>query len=62
VGKIIQDINSRGISILLVEQNCRMALHLATRAYILAIGRICLQGDCQHLIDNPDVQRSYLGG
>ena len=62
VGKIIKDINSRGISILLVEQNARMALQLATRAYILAIGRICLQGNCQDLIDNEQVQRSYLGG
>jgi branched-chain amino acid transport system ATP-binding protein len=62
VGKIIKDINSRGISILLVEQNARMALHLATRAYILAVGKICLQGNCQDLIDNVQVQRSYLGG
>ena len=62
VGKIIKDINSRGISILLVEQNARMALQLATRAYILAVGKICLQGNCQDLIDNEQVQRSYLGG
>jgi branched-chain amino acid transport system ATP-binding protein len=62
VGKIIQDINSRGISILLVEQNARMALQLATRAYILAVGKIDLQGNCEDLIDNEEVQRSYLGG
>ena len=62
VGKIIKDINSRGISILLVEQNARMALQLATRAYILAIGKIGLQGNCEDLIDNAEVQRCYLGG
>jgi branched-chain amino acid transport system ATP-binding protein len=62
VGKIIRDINGRGISILLVEQNARMAMQLAKRAYILATGRICLEGDCMDLIDNPEVQRSYLGG
>jgi branched-chain amino acid transport system ATP-binding protein len=62
VGKIIRDINSRGISILLVEQNARMALQLATRAYILAVGKIDLQGNCEDLIDNEEVQRCYLGG
>jgi branched-chain amino acid transport system ATP-binding protein len=62
VGNIIQDINSRGISILLVEQNCRLALQLAKRAYILAIGKIGLQGSSQDLIDNEEVQRCYLGG
>jgi branched-chain amino acid transport system ATP-binding protein len=62
VGKIIRDINSRGISILLVEQNARMALKLATRAYILAVGKIDLQGNCEDLIDNEQVQRCYLGG
>ena len=62
VGKIIRDINNRGISILLVEQNARMALKLATRAYILAVGKIDLQGNCEDLIDNEEVQRCYLGG
>lgn len=62
VGKIIKDINSRGISILLVEQNARMALKLASRAYILETGRISLKGNCEDLIDNEEVQRCYLGG
>jgi len=62
VAKIIRDINRRGISILLVEQNARMALRLASRAYILEIGRISLQGDCDDLIDNDEVKRCYLGG
>ena len=62
VGKIIRDINSRGISILLVEQNARMALKLASRAYILELGKVSLQGNCEDLIDNEEVKRCYLGG
>lgn len=63
VGKTIQDINERqGISILLVEQNCRMALKLAGRAYVLELGSIALEGASCDLMDNEEVQRSYLGG
>jgi len=62
VGEIIKTINSRGISILLVEQNARMALKLARRAYILETGRISLKGNCEDLINNEEVQRCYMGG
>jgi branched-chain amino acid transport system ATP-binding protein len=62
VGKIIRDINQRGISILLVEQNARMALKLAERAYILELGKIALKGNCEDLINNDEVKRYYLGG
>jgi branched-chain amino acid transport system ATP-binding protein len=62
VGKIIRDINRRGISILLVEQNARMALKLASRAYILEVGKIGLQGNCEDLVDNEEVRRCYMGG
>lgn len=62
VGRIIEDINSRGISILLVEQNARMAFKLASRAYILETGRIALQGKCEDLVDNEEVKRIYMGG
>jgi branched-chain amino acid transport system ATP-binding protein len=62
VGRIIKDINRRGISVLLVEQNARMALKLARRAYILEVGNISLQGNCEDLIDNDEVKRCYLGG
>lgn len=62
VGKIIRDINQQGISILLVEQNSRMALKLAKRAYILELGKIALKGDCEDLINNDEVKRFYLGG
>jgi branched-chain amino acid transport system ATP-binding protein len=62
VANIIRDINKEGISILLVEQNCRMALKLANRAYILELGKIALQGDAKNLANDPRVQEHYLGG
>ncbi len=63
VGKIIEDINQTlGIGILLVEQNCRMALKLSSRAYILELGKIALQGPSCDLENNEEVKRCYLGG
>jgi branched-chain amino acid transport system ATP-binding protein len=62
VAKIIADLNSRGLSILLVEQNCRMALRLASRAYVLQLGSIALAGSACDLENNDEVQRCYLGG
>jgi len=62
VGNIIRDINKGGISILLVEQNCRMALKLASRAYVLEIGSIAIEGASNKLLDDERVQQCYLGG
>ncbi len=63
VAKIVRDINrQRGIGILLVEQNARVALKLASRGYILETGRLALHGNCEDLIDNEEVKRCYLGG
>jgi branched-chain amino acid transport system ATP-binding protein len=62
VGQIITDINKEGISILLVEQNCRMALKLANRAYILELGSIALSGPACDLVNNDVVKKCYLGG
>jgi branched-chain amino acid transport system ATP-binding protein len=62
VGQIITDINKEGISILLVEQNCRMALKLANRAYILELGSIALSGPACDLVNNDTVKKCYLGG
>ena len=50
-----------GITILLVEQNANAALALADRGYVLETGAILLEGDSADLLDNPDVQRAYLG-
>ncbi|MBW1799757.1 MAG: ABC transporter ATP-binding protein [Deltaproteobacteria bacterium] len=62
VGKIIKDINNDGISIILVEQNARMALNIAHYCYVLEVGRITLQGAGEKLASNEDVKRAYLGG
>lgn len=62
VGKIIRQINDMGISVLLVEQNSRMALKLSVRAYVLELGRIAKEGSSADLLNDPDVKRFYLGG
>jgi len=62
VGKIIKNINQDGVSIMLVEQNARMALSLANTAYILEVGRIVLEGNAKELADNDNVRKAYLGG
>lgn len=59
---IIKEINDSGTTILLVEQNARMALSIAHRAYVLETGHIALEGLAQDLADNPQVQKAYLGG
>jgi len=58
---IIQTINKQGTSILLVEQNAAMALSVASRGYVLETGRIVLEGNARHLLENPQVQEAYLG-
>ncbi|MFC2046541.1 ABC transporter ATP-binding protein [Chloroflexota bacterium] len=62
VARIIREINEGGISIILVEQNARMALNLASRAYILEVGRITLEGDAKELVHDDRVKQAYLGG
>jgi branched-chain amino acid transport system ATP-binding protein len=59
---IIKEINSQGVSILLVEQNALMALSVAHRGYVLETGRIVLSGTGPELLANPLVQSAYLGG
>ena len=61
IEKIISDINQRGISIILIEQNCRMALKLSNRGYILENGSLTLSGDSNDLINNEFVKKAYLG-
>lgn len=60
--KIIQDINRAGKTILLVEQNANMSLHIASRGYVLETGRIVLCGTGKELTGNPRVKEAYLGG
>ncbi len=59
--RIIQEINSQGTSILLVEQNALMALSIASRAYVIETGRIVLEGDAREVAENPQVKNAYLG-
>jgi branched-chain amino acid transport system ATP-binding protein len=59
---IIQEINSQGTSILLVEQNAQMALSVAHRGYVLETGLVVLEGEGDELLHNPTVIQAYLGG
>jgi branched-chain amino acid transport system ATP-binding protein len=61
IGKIAIEINKRGTSILLVEQNAKMALSLAQRGYVLETGKLVLQGKCEDLLDDERVKKAYLG-
>jgi len=59
---IISNINKSGISIILVEQNARMALGLANTIYILEVGSIVLEGAAQEVANDERVKKAYLGG
>ena len=61
IGKIALDINKRGTSILLVEQNAKLALKLAHRGYVLETGRLVLEGKGEDLLDDERVKKAYLG-
>ena len=58
----LKSINQEGTTILLVEQNARMALQFAGRGYLLENGNIVAQGLTKDLMDDPEVKKSYLGG
>jgi branched-chain amino acid transport system ATP-binding protein len=59
--RTIYEINRQGVTILLVEQNARIALRVAQRAYVLETGRIALSGESLELRRDPRVQQAYLG-
>ncbi len=58
----LKDINKEGTTILLVEQNARMALGFASRGYVLETGNVVLEGSSEELAENPQVKQAYLGG
>jgi branched-chain amino acid transport system ATP-binding protein len=62
LGEVIRDINKRGASVLLVEQNVHLALGVATRAYALQVGRVVLEGDIETMKSSDIVKKAYLGG
>jgi branched-chain amino acid transport system ATP-binding protein len=58
----LKEINQEGTTLLLVEQNARMALQFAKRGYALENGNLVLEGDSKELLENPEVEKTYLGG
>jgi len=59
--RIIENVNKQGVTVLLVEQNAKMALNIANRAYVLETGRIIMDGSAAELASNPAVKKAYLG-
>ena len=59
---IIEEINKSGTTVLLVEQNAKMALSIAHRAYVLETGKVVMSGTGEELAKSPYVQKAYLGG
>jgi branched-chain amino acid transport system ATP-binding protein len=59
--KIVEINKNLGVTVLLVEQNARMALGIATRGYVLETGKIVLEGEARDLAENEEVKKAYLG-
>ncbi|HEX4412104.1 MAG TPA: ABC transporter ATP-binding protein [Lacipirellulaceae bacterium] len=59
--QVIREINQAGTTILLVEQNANMALQVAHRAYVIEVGRICMEGPAAELAASDEVRKAYLG-
>ena len=59
--RVIRELNEKGMTVLLVEQNANMALHSAHKAYVIETGKIALQGKASDLLNHPDVKKAYLG-
>lgn len=62
LGKVVKDINGRGVSVLLVEQNVHMALGVAGRGYALQVGKVVIEGDTDTMRNSDIVKKAYLGG
>jgi len=58
---IIKELNKKGMTILLVEQNAKMALSIANRAYVLETGNMVMSGDAKEMLQNDKVRKAYLG-
>ncbi len=59
--EVIREVNQSGTTVLLIEQNARMALATARRAYVLETGAIAMQGPAAELAESDEVRRAYLG-
>ena len=63
IARAIRAINrDEGVTVILVEQNSRMALQISSRAYVLETGKVALEGRSADLANNDEVRRLYLGG
>jgi branched-chain amino acid transport system ATP-binding protein len=62
LGEAIKDINHEGVSVLLVEQNVPLALRVASRGYVLHVGRVALEAGIDKFKDSKIVKKAYLGG
>ena len=58
---IIKEVNESGVTVLLVEQNAKMALSVSDRAYVLETGKVVMSGTAESLMENENVKRAYLG-
>jgi branched-chain amino acid transport system ATP-binding protein len=61
VFEVVRDISTQGVTVLLVEQNARLALQAADRAYVMDSGLITISGDAKQMLDDPKVRAAYLG-
>ncbi|KIF72668.1 branched-chain amino acid ABC transporter ATP-binding protein, partial [Streptomyces sp. AcH 505] len=61
IADTVREINERGTSVLLVEQNAAIALRLASSAYVLEVGQVALEGSADELAASDEVRRRYLG-
>lgn len=59
---IVEDINNNGTTVLLVEQNAKVALEISNRGYVLETGKVVTSGTGESLLESDEVQRAYLGG
>ena len=60
--RLLRALRERGTTVLLVEQNARVALRAADRGYVLETGRVVLEGEARALLDNAELRAAYLGG
>ena len=60
ISKIVCDINQKGTSVLLVEQNAKLALDIADRCYVLETGKIVLSGNSKELMQSEEVKKAYF--
>ena len=59
--QVLRDVRDTGVTILIVEQNARMALKLADRGYVLEVGKLSHEGSSRELLSSPEIQAAYLG-